>query len=337
MSHGVHRYPGKRTLDLRLEQKREQERAEHAQRMFNDLWRTVPDGQKKTKKRNDNERRRALLGLPEENLLYFLEKMAPRLKPWQREVMRIVRLVAQYFYPQRQTKLMNEGCATYTHYRIMTRLHEKGQIGDGAFLEFLHSHSSVVMQPDFDDRRYSGLNPYALGFAMMGDIERICHAPTDEDRLWFADIAGSGDAMAVLKDIWANYRDESFVSQFLSPHLMRKMGLFLLLDDEEEEDFSVEAIHTERGYSKVRRSLAKQYDVSRHDPDIQIVDVDLDGDRRLELRHQILSGVTLDKSDTSRVLKHLANLWGYPVRLVEVGENDVVRAEHHAEPSHPFV
>ena len=53
---------------------------------------------------------------------------------------------------------------------------------DGAMLEFLHSHSNVVFQPDFDDPRYGGINPYALGFAMMQDIERICTEPTDEDR-----------------------------------------------------------------------------------------------------------------------------------------------------------
>ena len=75
------------------------------------------------------ERRKALLELPQENLLYFLEKAAPRLRPWQRELLRIVRLVAQYFYPQRQTKVMNEGCATYCHYRIMNSLSQKGLIG----------------------------------------------------------------------------------------------------------------------------------------------------------------------------------------------------------------
>ena len=73
--------------------------------------------------------------------------------------------------------MMNEGCATFVHYRIMNRLHETGQLTDGAMLEFLHSHTSVVFQPDFDDPRYSGINPYALGFAMMQDIERICREP----------------------------------------------------------------------------------------------------------------------------------------------------------------
>ena len=99
----------------------------------------------------------------------------------------------------------------------MNRLHEQGRITDGNFLEFLQSHTNVVFQPDFDDPRYSGFNPYALGFAMMQDIERIVTNPEAEDREWFPDIAGNGDAMGVLRDVWANYRDESFISQFLSP------------------------------------------------------------------------------------------------------------------------
>ncbi len=66
------------------------------------------------------------LGLPEENLLYFVEKHAPKLEGWQRELVRIVRNISQYFYPQKQTKLMNEGCATFVHYEIMNRLHREG-------------------------------------------------------------------------------------------------------------------------------------------------------------------------------------------------------------------
>ncbi|NKF33642.1 SpoVR family protein, partial [Pseudomonas sp. BGM005] len=85
----------------------------HEEQMFNDLWRTVPVG--KAKKAGDIglEKRRAALGLPQDNILYFLEKSAPRLQPWQREILRIVRHVAQYFHPQRQTKVMNEGTATF--------------------------------------------------------------------------------------------------------------------------------------------------------------------------------------------------------------------------------
>jgi spore cortex formation protein SpoVR/YcgB (stage V sporulation) len=335
-SHGIHRYPGKRSMDLRSEEIREQERRAHGEALFNDLWRTVPGKGRKASKKTDVDRRRSLLGLPEENLLYFLEKTAPRLAGWQREVIRIVRLIAQYFYPQRQTKMMNEGCACFVHHRTMTRLHETGQINDGSFLEFLHSHTSVVMQPDFDDRRYSGINPYALGFGMMQDIERVALTPTDEDRQWFPDWAGNGDAYGTLRDVWANYRDESVISQFLSPNLIRKMGLFHLVDDHDEEEMEVAAIHDERGYREVRRALARQYDVARRDADIQIVDVDLAGDRRLELRHTVLEGVTLEEKDADRVLQHLADLWGYPVRLVE-SDDETVYAEHKAEPMKPFL
>jgi spore cortex formation protein SpoVR/YcgB (stage V sporulation) len=333
MSHGVDRYPGKKSLDLRAEEKRAKERRNHEEAAFNDLWRTVPTGPTKSATVLSAERRRALLGLPQENLLYFLEKAAPRLQTWQRELLRIVRHISQYFYPQGQTKVMNEGTATYVHYRIMTRLHQTGQIADGNFLEFLQSHTNVVFQPNYDDRRFSGFNPYALGFAMMQDIEKIVTDPTDEDREWFPDIAGRGDAMAVLRDVWANYRDESFISQFLSPRLMRHMRMFHLHDDPAEAaGIRVDAIHDERGYRRVRRALSRQYDVGLIDANIEVVDVDLAGDRRLMLRHSVLSGALLNESDAKRVLQHLADLWSYDVSLTEVDATGNVLKEHVANP-----
>ncbi|MEH2512273.1 stage V sporulation protein R [Nitrobacteraceae bacterium AZCC 1564] len=333
MSHGVYRYPGKKKLNLRDEEKRAKERRSHEESVFNDLWRTVPTGPHKSVSELSAERRIAMLGLPQENILYFLEKSAPRLQPWQRELLRIVRHIAQYFYPQGQTKVMNEGTATYVHYRIMTRLLEKERISDGNFLEFLQSHTNVVFQPDFDDPRFSGFNPYALGFAMMQDIERIVTAPDDEDREWFPDIAGRGDVMGVLRDIWANYRDESFVSQFLSPRLMRHMRMFHLHDDPAEpEGIRVGAIHNEQGYRRIRRQLARQYDVGVVDANIEVVDVDLAGDRRLILRHTVVNGALLNEVDAKRVLQHLANLWSYDVSLREVDSSGKVLKEHAASP-----
>ena len=331
MSHGVHRYPGKKKLNLRNERQRERERREHEERVFNDLWRTVPAGPGKTPSELTVERRRTLLGLPQENILYFLEKTAPRLQPWQRELLRIVRNVAQYFYPQGQTKVINEGTATYVHYRIMTRLHECGAISDGNFLEFLQSHTNVVFQPGYDDPNWSGFNPYALGFAMMQDIERIVTNPQEEDFEWFPDIAGTKDPMKVLRDIWANYRDESFISQYLSPHLIRQMRLFQIHDDPSEtEGVEVKAIHNERGYRAVRRELARQHDVGWVDPNIEVVDVDLEGDRRLILHHTVINGALLDQPDVERVLQHLADLWGYDVMLREIDTSDATLKEHVA-------
>jgi len=328
----VHRYPRMQRPDLKAEAKREAERHAYQESIFNDLWRTLPKGHKPATSAAE-EKRRALLELPQENILYFLEKSAPRLEAWQREILRIVRLIAQYFYAQAQTKVMNEGCATYVHYRIMTTLHERGQISDGAFMEFLQSHTNVVYQPMFDNPHYGGLNPYALGSAMMHDIARICVDPTEEDREIFPQIAGYGNVEDVLKDVWANYRDESFISQFLSPHLIRQFRLFHLADEQGEPELTVDAIHNERGYRRIRRVLARQYDVGWQEPDIQVVDVDLAGDRRLILHHVVVNDVLLAEADARSVLQHLAELWGYDVRLKEVDRvTGAVLKEHSASP-----
>jgi spore cortex formation protein SpoVR/YcgB (stage V sporulation) len=257
------------------------------------------------------------------------------LKPWQRELVRIARHISQYFYPQKQTKMMNEGCATFCHYEIIHRLHEKGLISDGALLEIMHSHTSVVTQPDFDDQRYNGINPYALGFAMMRDIKRICLDPSEEDRQWFPDIAGNNDPYGTLRHAWANYRDESFILQYLSPRVMREFRLFKITDDAEAESMVVDAIHEERGYREIRRSLARHYDLARHEPDIQIRDVDLEGDRCLVLNHAVHDGVLLDEGTAHAVLEQLSALWSYGIRLEEVdAATDRVLKTHEVPAKH---
>ena len=84
------------------------------------MWRTLPQRQEAeqivTEQRFPEE--------PEENLLYFIEKNAPLLEPWQREIVRIVRKIGQYFYPQRQTQVMNEGWATFWHYTLLNTLYD---------------------------------------------------------------------------------------------------------------------------------------------------------------------------------------------------------------------
>jgi spore cortex formation protein SpoVR/YcgB (stage V sporulation) len=229
-----------------------------------------------------------------------------------------VRTLAQYFYPQKQTKVMNEGCATFVHHAIMNRLYDKGYITEGALLEFLHSHTSVVYQPEFDDKRYNGINPYALGYGMMADIKRICETPTPEDRDWFPAFAGNADYMAVLKDAWANYRDESFIEQFLSPKLMRDFRLFALHDKAEDPAYSVSAIHNEDGYRAVRSSLAKQYDIGIAEANIQVVAADLKADRRLVLQHRMHRGIPLHEKTKNLVLAHVERLWGHEVGLEEI-------------------
>jgi stage V sporulation protein R len=321
---GVNRYTRRPRRSLAEELAREKERRNYMETTWNPLWTTVPGSHAKAKgaRRLDAEdlieQGRRHIELPEENLLYFLEKNSPVLRGWQREILRIVRVLAQYFYPQRQTKVMNEGCATFVHYEIMTRLHERGLITDGSFLEFIHSHTSVVFQPDFDDPRFSGLNPYALGFAIMRDIHRICTTPTDEDRAWFPDFAGNGDPFGTLRGVWADYRDESFILQFLSPKVIRDLRLVQLYDEEGEPHYEVTAIHDEQGYRAIREALARDYETARVDPEIQVADVDLKGDRKLVLEHRVYDGRRLDGRTLRETLRHIREFWGYPVRVREV-------------------
>ena len=321
MDQGVFRY--RRPPKLSSEKQREgvRERLDYEARTYNDLWRTLPPakaGERLDEAEEKAAERKRALNLPEENILYFLEKNSLILEPWQREILRIVRIVAQYFYPQRQTQVMNEGCATFVHYTVMNTLFDRGRISEGTMLEILRNHSNVVFQPAFDDPRYSGINPYALGLDMMQDIKRIATEPTAEDRDWFPDIAGNGDWRATLLDAWANHRDESFIRQYLSPALIRKWRLFVLGDAAGEAHYEVGPIHNERGYEKVRTALADSYDIGATRANIQVVDVNLLGDRRLRLQHNVKDGVVLDEESRDATLRHIRKLWGYEVSLVGI-------------------
>jgi stage V sporulation protein R len=323
MDQGVNRYGRRARPSLAEEQARAEARQAHETETYSHLWRTLPPAAAKRKAQAKSAATSpGGLGLPEENILYFLEKFSPRLKDWERELVRIVRNIAQYFLPQKQTKVMNEGCATYVHYRIMNRLYDLGKISEGTMLEFLASHTAVVFQPDFDDPRFSGINPYALGFEMMCDIERIATDPTEEDRAFLPDIAGCGDAMGVLRHAWANFRDDSFIAQFLSPRLMRKMRLFKLADREAEATYRVDAIHDERGYRELRRALSRQYDPGLLEPYIQVTSADLEGDRRLVLTHHLSNDVPLAERDALAVLAYVKDLWGFDVELRGLGSDE---------------
>lgn len=333
MDQSVFRYRRPSRPRMGAMEERRQKRLAHEEMNYSELWQTLPRSgtpEETDEAERELAKRKQSLNLPEENLLYFLEKNSPVLENWQRELLRIVRTTAQYFYPQKQTKMMNEGCATFVHYYICNKLHDDGLITEGALLEILHSHSNVVFQPGFDDRRFSGLNPYALGFAMMQDIRRMCSDPTDEDRAWCPDIAGNGDWRGTLRNIWANYRDESFIQQFLSPHLIREFKLFLLSDKAADQHMNVKAIHNEDGYQAVRKELASAYDIANMQPDIQIVDVELKGDRELIMEHIVRDGVNLAQPGRDEVLHYVQRLWGYDVRLdgIDAADGKTVCTAH---------
>jgi len=322
MNYGVDRYKRPPRLSLQKERLRQKDREEYLQSQVNDLWRTIP----KSGIADDPAKELRFPSEPQENLLYFIEKNAPLLEPWQRELVRIVRKIAQYFYPQRQTQVMNEGWATFWHYTLLNTLYDKGLVTDGFMIEFLKTHTNVIYQPPYDSPYYSGINPYALGFAMMSDIRRICENPTDEDRRWFPEFAG-GDWVKTLDFAMRNFKDESFIAQYLSPKLIRDFRLFSVVDDDEDNYLEVSAIHDDAGYRHVRSVLAGQYNLSVREPNIQVYNVNLRGDRSLTLRHIQHHRQPLAE-DTGQIMKHLLRLWGFDVRLETMEEDGTVERSY---------
>lgn len=311
MNYGVDRYKRPYPISAEAERLRQAERAEYVQRNLNTLWRTLPDA-----KAADAQDKTVFPAEPQENLLYFVEKNAPLLEPWQREVVRIVRKMAQYFYPQRQTQVMNEGWATFWHYTLLNSLYDERLVDDAFMIEFLTSHTAVLFQPSFDHPGYSGINPYALGFAMFSDIRRMCETPTAEDREWFPELVDT-DWQVTLDAAMRNFKDESFILQYLSPKVMRDLKLFGVVDDDAQDSIAVAAIHDTGGYRKVRELLASQYNLGDREPNIQIVEVDTTGDRSLRLQHTAYARRPMGPT-TDAVVEHLQRLWGFPVHLESV-------------------
>jgi spore cortex formation protein SpoVR/YcgB (stage V sporulation) len=120
-----------------------------------------------------------------------------------------------------------------------------------------------------------------------------------------------------------NFKDESFIAQYLSPRVMRDFRLFAVLDDDREDKLEVSAIHDDGGFRKLRAILSDQYNLGAREPNVQVWNVDLRGDRSLTLRHTAFRRRALGPT-TDEVLRHVARLWGFTVRLERVDEDGKV-------------
>lgn len=216
----------------------------------------------------------------------------------------------------RRENVINISGNTFVHYNIMNSMWNKGLINEGSYLEFIESHTSVVYQPDYDDQRFSGINVYALGFAMMQDLKRICINPTKEDLIYCPDIANT-NWKETLKGIVANYRDESFVMQYLTPKVIRDFKLFLFSDKQSEDKYTITGIHGDDDVYDIREALSKQYNLGYKLPQIQIVSCDFKESRRLVLEHLPVNNQKLDDKTSRKVLEYIHYLWGHEVELLE--------------------
>jgi stage V sporulation protein R len=284
--------------------------------------------------------------LPQENILWFIEQHAPKLKGWQRELIRMVRNIAQQVYlPSVQTKFANEGTAMFCEWYLLKKLYEQGRLDDGTWLEMIDSNQGVLFQHKlykryWKDRRSSlgesaNLNPYAFGFAMMKDIVRICgpkgedaaffhphidmNGPTDEERALFPAFAGTGNWRETFKDAIANYNDSSYILQFMSPRFIKDFGLMEIRDEggepDEDSHYKVTATQDHYYWEDVRYALSEQRSFEGMYPNIRIAKVDMDGNRKMSLVYKKRNGMELHEKDSNLTMTHLKNLWGYDAEI----------------------
>lgn len=262
----------------------------------------------------------------EENILKFLGKYSPALKSWQRQIIDMYCKTQQYLYPQMLTKVMNEGFASFWHHTLMNDLIDMGLLESGGAIEFLHSHCSVLRQPNFDDKGYYGINPYKLGFEIFKDIRRICENPTEEDKEWFPGLVGKNWVEEV-KFAAYNFKDESFILQYLSPKVMRDFKLFSIIDDSECDTYRVAEIHDDEGYKVIRRQLANSYNLMSKIPDVYVEGWDAKRTRKLYLCFQEKNGVQLESNTTGDSYKTLClieELWPFPIDFKYIDSEGIV-------------
>lgn len=263
--------------------------------------------------------------LPEENILYFLEKHSPVLDEWQREILRIVRYFAQYLYPQICTKTMNEGWASFWHYTLVNDLYDEGYLNEGQMLEILENHTAVVskhMQPSSESGTFSHFNPYALGFRMFQKLRQACENPKPQDYEELPGIVNT-NWVETFKDIAENYNDSSFFGQFLTSEIMEefKMVSFELGNnqyDEEAGAYPMTILHNQdrKRLSHMRKELSESKSYAQYFPLLEVTDYDHKNTRSITITHTPVRGQLLEEKTLLECMKHIKRLWGnYSVHI----------------------
>ncbi|RMF22130.1 MAG: stage V sporulation protein R, partial [Deltaproteobacteria bacterium] len=278
----------------RLDRKAQEERALRAAQPPPDPYRTIHP----KREYEEPDLRRVPLE-PDEDVLLFIRDHNPFLAPWERDLLTIVHEEAQYFIPQIETKIMNEGWASFWHYQIMNAL----ELPEDMRLEFLVHHHRVL-QP-----HPGGLNPYHLGFTIWKHIYES-HGGEGGD---LRRPSAGRDALFAVRE---SERDRSFLRRFLSEQLIRELGLFEYA--EKNRDIVVTEVADDEGWEKIRDSLLRSVGMAAV-PVIKVLDSDFEGSRALLLGHEY-DGRELDLEHAEKTLGFTYRLWGRPVLLDTVIE-----------------
>lgn len=222
---------------------------------------------------------------PEEDILKFISNYG-RLQDWQKDILSIVREEAQYFIPQIETKIMNEGWASFWHYNILSNL----DLPQNMHFEFLRKHNEVIRPLK------SSINPYYIGFKIFENLYNKF-----------------GSKM--IFDIREIERDQSFIRRYLTQELCSEMNLFEYVAA--GNDYMVSEVSDDNGWKQIRDTLCNTVGIGSI-PTINVIDW-IKKENTLVLRHEH-DGRELELSYAYETLKHLVDLWGGKVILYTVLE-----------------
>ncbi|MGH7142584.1 MAG: SpoVR family protein [Planctomycetota bacterium] len=255
------------------------------------------------------------------DVLGFLLEYAP-LEPWQNDVVSIVREEMLYFAPQIQTKIMNEGWASYWHSRMMT----ERIMADAEIVDFADHHSgTVAMQP-------GQINPYRVGLEIFRDIEdrwnRGCFGRDWEEctdlRLrsqWNKHTNLGREKIFEVRNI---FTDVTFIDEFLTPEVVERSKLFTFRGDPGAERG---AVIESRAFAKIKNKLLRLL-TNFGRPYLQVVDGNYHNRGELFLKHRF-DGQEIDVNIAKESLKNLAAIWTRPTHLATVvgGKGRVVSCD----------
>ncbi|MCL5044728.1 MAG: SpoVR family protein [Deltaproteobacteria bacterium] len=230
---------------------------------------------------------------PDEDLLLFIRDHNPRLADWEKDVLTILDQEAKYFLPMIETKIMNEGWASYWHKRVLEAL----ALDQGLSLEFIVRHNQVL-------RPIPGqINPYRLGFKVWEDIYRRHTDPTPEEvRKYGAPTKSGIEKLFEAREV---ERDTSFLRRYLTEELMRELGLFEF--EANGEDLVVSRVSDEEGWRAVKETLIKNQG-SGSIPVVKVEDADFGQSRTLYLKHYH-DGRDLQLEYAEKTLAYVFRLW----------------------------
>ncbi|HEU5140838.1 MAG TPA: SpoVR family protein [Bacillales bacterium] len=228
------------------------------------------------------------------DVIGFIAVNAPNLQDWQRDILLELRKEMHYFWPQMETKIMNEGWASYWHIRVMREL----DLNEKELLQFARMNAFVTAPNRF------GINPYHLGLRMFEGLEKMY-------------------GRSFIFEVRERDNDISFIRNYLTREMVREMDLYVF--NKEEDVWKI----TSKDWQITKQTLIHSK-INGGFPYLTVKDDDYHGNRELYLVHKY-EGVELDPRYLERTIPYVHQLWGKPVHLETVMDGKTVLFSYDKE------